>query len=95
MFAAVLTGYILMAIRWEERDLADIHPEYAAYRQQVPMLIPRWSTSTVAARDSVPQPATAPAGLGASRVPRDHPPRGRQTSGWGVAFPNIPMPGGI
>ena len=68
VFAGMLTVYILMAIRWEERDLADVHPEYAAYRRQVPMLIPRLSTSTVAARDSVPQPATAPAGLGASQV---------------------------
>jgi protein-S-isoprenylcysteine O-methyltransferase Ste14 len=41
VFAAALTAYILAAIRWEERDLADAHPEYAAYRRRVPMLIPR------------------------------------------------------
>jgi protein-S-isoprenylcysteine O-methyltransferase Ste14 len=40
-FAACLTAYILAAIRWEERDLVDAHPEYADYRRQVPMLIPR------------------------------------------------------
>jgi steroid 5-alpha reductase family enzyme len=41
VFAAVLTAYILAAIRWEERDLVDAHPEYAEYRRHVPMLIPR------------------------------------------------------
>ena len=39
-FAAVTTAYILVAIRFEERDLVAQHPEYAAYRQRVPMLIP-------------------------------------------------------
>jgi protein-S-isoprenylcysteine O-methyltransferase Ste14 len=42
VFAAALTAYILAAIRWEERDLVDAHPEYADYRRRVPMLIPRW-----------------------------------------------------
>ncbi|WP_165067077.1 methanethiol S-methyltransferase [Paludisphaera rhizosphaerae] len=42
VFAAALTAYILAAIQWEERDLAEAHPEYAAYRRRVPMLIPRW-----------------------------------------------------
>lgn len=42
VFAAGLTAYILIAIRWEERDLAAAHPEYGLYRQHVPMLIPRW-----------------------------------------------------
>jgi protein-S-isoprenylcysteine O-methyltransferase Ste14 len=39
LFAAVLTAYILTAIGWEERDLADVHPEYAAYRRRVPMKV--------------------------------------------------------
>jgi protein-S-isoprenylcysteine O-methyltransferase Ste14 len=34
------TGYILIAIQLEERDLVAEHPEYAAYKQQVPMLVP-------------------------------------------------------
>jgi protein-S-isoprenylcysteine O-methyltransferase Ste14 len=40
LFALVTTAYILVAIRFEERDLMRMHPEYAEYRKQVPMLIP-------------------------------------------------------
>ncbi|HEU5399801.1 MAG TPA: isoprenylcysteine carboxylmethyltransferase family protein [Terriglobales bacterium] len=40
VFAMVTTLYILVAIQFEERDLMRIHPEYAAYRNRVPMLIP-------------------------------------------------------
>ena len=42
LFAAVTTAYILVAIQLEERDLMDAHPEYSAYRVQVPMLVPAW-----------------------------------------------------
>jgi protein-S-isoprenylcysteine O-methyltransferase Ste14 len=41
LFAAVTTTYILAAIQFEERDLMAIHPEYAEYRKQVPMIVPR------------------------------------------------------
>ena len=34
------TAYILIGIQLEERDLTGAHPEYAAYRRRVPMLIP-------------------------------------------------------
>jgi protein-S-isoprenylcysteine O-methyltransferase Ste14 len=40
LFAVVTTLYILAAIGWEERDLMAAHPEYAAYRRLVPMLVP-------------------------------------------------------
>lgn len=42
LFALTTTIYILMAIRWEEKDLVAIHGQaYADYQQRVPMLIPR------------------------------------------------------
>ena len=40
-FAFVTTVYILVAIRLEEADLMKEHPQYAVYRRQVPMLVPR------------------------------------------------------
>ncbi len=42
VFALLATGYILVAIQLEERDLIDAHPEYTGYRKRVPMLIPRF-----------------------------------------------------
>jgi len=40
LFAVLTTAYILIAIRFEERDLVHAFPEYASYRERVPMLIP-------------------------------------------------------
>jgi len=40
LFALMTTAYILIAIQLEERDLMKVHPEYAQYREQVPMLVP-------------------------------------------------------
>ena len=69
LFAATLTAYILAAIRWEERDLSEVHAEYVAYRRRVPMLLPRL-TRSAAGTDSGPiqDPAPSPVGLSPSRA---------------------------
>ncbi len=42
LFAAATTGYVLLALQLEERDLvAFFGDRYRAYREQVPMLLPR------------------------------------------------------
>ena len=40
LFAVMTTAYILIAIQFEEHDLIRAFPEYATYRQRVPMLVP-------------------------------------------------------
>lgn len=45
VFAIATTAYILLAIRFEERDLIAEHgSRYTTYRQHVPMLIPKLGT---------------------------------------------------
>ncbi|HEX2862447.1 MAG TPA: isoprenylcysteine carboxylmethyltransferase family protein [Lacunisphaera sp.] len=50
LFAVLTTGYILVAIQWEESDLESFHPEYADYKEVTPMLVPRLSGSPTSAR---------------------------------------------
>ena len=46
LFALLTTAYILLAIRWEERDLIRAHgAEYVRYRQRTPMIVPRLTRS--------------------------------------------------
>jgi protein-S-isoprenylcysteine O-methyltransferase Ste14 len=43
-FAVMTTSYILLAIRFEESDLLALHgDDYARYRKEVPMIVPRLS----------------------------------------------------
>lgn len=54
VFALGLTAYILIAIRYEERDLvAHFGREYAVYRRRTPMLIPRVLSGSEADRPTV------------------------------------------
>jgi protein-S-isoprenylcysteine O-methyltransferase Ste14 len=58
-FALMCTAYILVAIQFEERNLADAFPEYETYRQKVPMLIPTRGGATPNA--PAPRPVTTDA----------------------------------
>ena len=49
LFAVVLTGYMMVAAVFEERDLvAHFGRQYAEYRQRVPMFVPRLAASECA-----------------------------------------------
>jgi protein-S-isoprenylcysteine O-methyltransferase Ste14 len=54
LFAVATTGYILIAVQLEERDLvAHFGNAYREYRERVPAFIP-FSGRRTAARESVP-----------------------------------------
>ncbi len=55
--ALMLSAYILFGVRFEERDLAAVHPEYGDYRARVPMFIPGLRGSRSAAGGAVNAPA--------------------------------------
>ncbi len=59
VFALGMTAYILLAIPLEERNLQEVHPEYAGYRRRTPMLFPRF----FAGRLPVPAASKPAAGL--------------------------------
>ncbi len=46
LFALLGCGYIVLAVRLEERDLAGAHPEYAAYAVETPRFFPRCRRDT-------------------------------------------------
>jgi protein-S-isoprenylcysteine O-methyltransferase Ste14 len=57
LFAIATTGYILLAIQWEERDLAREHAaSYEEYRRSVPMLVPSLRSRRAAATKSAFKP---------------------------------------
>jgi protein-S-isoprenylcysteine O-methyltransferase Ste14 len=57
VFAALVTGYVLMGILFEERDLVrHLGPAYLEYRRRTPMLLP-WPRRRAASRRSMPAQA--------------------------------------
>lgn len=57
LFAATMTGYMMLAAVFEERDLVDhFGPQYTEYRERVPMFIPRLASRNEIA-DATEQPA--------------------------------------
>ncbi len=59
-FALGTTAYIFIAIQFEERNLIEKHPEYARYREQVPMIVPGMPRQAGALKKStrtLPDPA--------------------------------------
>ncbi len=50
LLASVWTGYVLMAIPWEEQDLARaLGRKYQSWREQTPLFVPRFGTKSAPA----------------------------------------------
>lgn len=59
LFAAGMTGYMLLAVIFEERDLiAHFGRQYTEYRERVPMFVPGMACSTSPAVEQVPVPSS-------------------------------------
>jgi protein-S-isoprenylcysteine O-methyltransferase Ste14 len=58
LFAAATTAYIFVAIQLEEHDLMAVHPEYAEYRKQVPMIVPGLPKRVEIIPSAIPTPMT-------------------------------------
>ena len=52
LFAIMTTGYILVASRFEEKDLVSAHGSvYQTYRENVPMLVPRITSAATSEQE--------------------------------------------
>jgi protein-S-isoprenylcysteine O-methyltransferase Ste14 len=60
LFAAGMTGYMLLAVIFEERDLiAHFGRQYTEYRERVPMFVPGIASSASPVVDPKPAPVTS------------------------------------
>ena len=56
LFAGLCTGFVLVAVRFEERDLITEHGEdYERYRRSVPMILPNFVRTAAPTKGSVSQ----------------------------------------
>jgi protein-S-isoprenylcysteine O-methyltransferase Ste14 len=60
LFAVGMSAYIVIAVRYEERDLVNhLGRAYADYRNEVPKFVPRLTKAHTAVRPSEPRPGTS------------------------------------
>ena len=61
LFAVITTAHILIAIRWEERDLVAHHgPAYSNYQRNVSMIVPRPTRKGITSHDRDTETGAAP-----------------------------------